>query len=91
MLSKINSLSNDREKARLLLAVNSLAVRGGQDFEVITEFLQSCLESQDKQNRRADGPDMHRGQGKALALEDILELFTNYQDTLREVSQRTSR
>ena len=83
MLSLTSQLSAD-ERLQLLKSLHSMRTQKPQDFTAMCEWLEQLLNYYDKRNRTADGADMHRGQGKAVLLADLIETLSQSTELLRK-------
>ena len=63
------------------------SLRGEHSFERILDWLRESLSAEDEANRRREGAEIHRGQGRALQLERILEVADTARDLLGQQSR----
>ncbi len=64
---------------------------GNGNLSVLIELLQAWLEKQDEENRIADAPMLHRGQGSAQTLATLLELLTQSDVILKKLLEPLAR
>lgn len=58
------------------------------EFQEFTGWLEQALAEKDRENRRQQGEMVYRGQGEALAVEDILNRIENSTDVLKKQNSR---
>jgi len=73
--------------ARLASAI--LRLRSNTDFVAYQEWLSASLAQADESNRRLDGAALHRSQGKALALEELLKAPNTAEQALTRANARS--
>jgi hypothetical protein len=56
-----------------------------EDFRTLCEYLQGELDTRDKNNRLMDGPELHRSQGIAIALNEILTMAKTASTIARKI------
>ena len=54
----------------------------GEDFKTFLTFLEDSLNKTDREARFMEGPSLHRNQGKAITLDEILAMCRDSSKTL---------
>lgn len=70
---------------------NSLAnlIVSGNDYLLLMGLLQRNLEEQDIRNRSMEGIDLHRGQGRAQLLQELLQAMNDAPEVRRQLRERS--
>lgn len=72
-----------------LLHIQTLS--SSEQFQTFLGWIRQSLAETDVQNRSLDGPHLHRGQGKALTLAEILNQVANVNQTLTNLNKNEER
>lgn len=88
MASLTNRLDT-KERVRLLRALSTLRTMQPAINEPIVQWLNALLAEQDQKNRSAEGPDLFRGQGKAVLLSSIVEVMDRSTELLRDMDSKS--
>ena len=83
MLSLTSQLSQE-DRQRLLKSLHTLRIQHPNEVANLNEWLEGLLAHYDKKNRSSEGAVMHRGQGKAILLAEILETCANATELLKK-------
>ncbi|MDM4772756.1 hypothetical protein [Solimonas sp. SE-A11] len=59
-----------------------LRLQANPDYQLYRDWLTASLTQADEANRRLDGPALHRSQGRALALEELIKAPQTAQQAL---------
>lgn len=61
----------------------------GPDGQILIEALKKRLADRDAQLRKLDGPDLHRAQGRAVEIAELLDDLTGARKKLEQPRHRT--
>lgn len=71
--------------AKLATAINRLS--SNSDFQAYMEWITESLKKADTDNRRLEGAALHRSQGRALTLEELVNAQKTAQQSLNRAAQ----
>lgn len=60
------------------------ALNRSKEFQQFTEYLRAIQADQDKVNRYADVPLLHRGQGRSQVIEELLAIIDGAAEVIRK-------
>lgn len=80
------SLTNDldpQEREKLLRHLKNIRADKDTDRACVSGWLHFLLSKQDEKNRKADGPELYRSQGKAQLLTELIHTIDSSLDQLK--------
>lgn len=86
MINRYKLLRDERKQLQFLQALGRL--KQNQDFTLLVEVLEEAQRNVDKANRTATFPELERGQGTAIFLEELLSTIGTAESQGREMRKQ---
>jgi hypothetical protein len=85
-VASLTNQLNEREREKLIKRLNQIRYDNDNDRSSIVAWLSVLLSKQDEKNRKTDGPELYRGQGKAILLSELIEIIEGSGNQLRKLT-----
>lgn len=88
---RLNLFTEARDQLKVVRALNKIRVQTPNEFEVFRTLLVSASEELNRQLRKGEGAALHRVQGRAQELDELIRLMDSSMEIQKDLIDNISR